>query len=101
MKRFLRSKLVLTLVTLVMLASAIAIPLSGRIVHSHAASSIPWNIGDVFVGVSNGQYNVYDNTGVVKDSVNDGQGGFTTGCAFNGGLDKLYTTNFSNTKVEV
>ncbi len=101
MKRFLRSKLILSLAAFVMIAAAVVIPLSGNIAHSHATSSIPWNIGDVFVGVSNGKYNVYDNTGALKDSVNDGQGGFTTGCAFNGGLDKLYTTNFSNTKVEV
>ena len=101
MKSFFRSKLALTLVALVIVAAAFVIPLSGHIARSYAASSIPWNTGDVFVGVSNGQYNIYDNTGVLKDSVNDGQGGYTTGCAFNGGLDKLYTTNFTNTKVEV
>jgi len=65
------------------------------------ASSVSWTTGDVFVGVSNGTYKVYDNTGAFKDTISDGQGGFTTGCAFNGTLDKLYTTNFSNTKVEV
>src|SRR5438876_4665369 len=39
MNRFLRSRLVRTLATLVMLASAIAIPLAGSITHSHAASA--------------------------------------------------------------
>ncbi len=38
MKELLRSKLALTLVALVMIAAAIAIPLSGSIIHSHAAS---------------------------------------------------------------
>src|SRR5258707_15605410 len=38
MKRFLRSKLVLILTALVMLAGAIAIPLSVNTMHSHAAS---------------------------------------------------------------
>src|SRR5258706_7456244 len=38
MKRLLRSKLALTLVALVMIAAAIAIPLSGSIVHSYAKS---------------------------------------------------------------
>jgi len=47
MKDFIRSKLVLTLCTLVMLVSAVAIPLSGKIIHSHAAatsSQASWNI---------------------------------------------------------
>src|SRR5690349_23862840 len=47
MKRFLRSKLVQALVTLVILASAIVIPLSHNILHSHAAptsSQSSWNI---------------------------------------------------------
>ncbi len=84
------------------LVTLVLVPLASFGVRgAQAASSIPWNMGDVFAGVSNGQYNVYDHTGALKDSVNDGHGGFTTGCAFNGGLDKLYTTNFTNTKVEV
>lgn len=64
-------------------------------------ASIPWVTGDVFVGVSNGSYQVYDNDGNFLETINDGLGGFTTGCAFNPALDKLYTTNFSNTKVIV
>src|SRR6266699_422852 len=39
MKGFLRSKLVFTLIALILLASAVAIPLSGSITRSHAASS--------------------------------------------------------------
>ncbi|MEK6901777.1 MAG: calcium-binding protein [Nanoarchaeota archaeon] len=61
-----------------------------------------WNVGDVFAAVGGGSYNVYDNAGVFKETINDGLGGaFTTGCAFNNSLDKLYTTNFSNTKVAI
>lgn len=47
MNRFLKSRLVRTLTVLIMLASAIAIPMSRSIVHSHAASSssqTSWNI---------------------------------------------------------
>jgi len=88
-----RWKLILTSILVVTaLVSAVAF----MVRDTYAASSVPWNLGDVFVGVGNGQYNVYDNKGVLKDSVNDGQGGFTTGCAFDGGLDKLYTTNYTN-----
>lgn len=64
-----------------------------------AYASTTWNVGDVYAGVSGGQYNVYDNAGVFKETISDGLGGSTTGCAFNNSLDKLYTTNFSNTKV--
>lgn len=66
---------------------------------THAATT--WNVGDVFAGIGNGSYNVYDNTGALKETVSDGLGGFTTGCAFNNDLSKLYTTNFTNTKVVV
>ncbi|MBI2876347.1 MAG: hypothetical protein HYY20_05650 [Candidatus Tectomicrobia bacterium] len=66
-----------------------------------ARAVTPWVTGDVFVGVSGGSYQVYDNTGVFKETISDGLGGFTTGCAFNLSLDKLYTTNFSNAQVVV
>src|SRR5688572_26563535 len=72
-------------------------------VHAAVGPAV-WNIGDVFVGVGGGRYFVYDNNGVLKDdqSINDGTGlPFTTGCAFNPALDKLYTTNFSNNTVVV
>ncbi len=75
--------------------------LSGIFVQPALASTVVWNVGDVFAGVGGGTYNIYDNSGVSKDTISDGLGGFTTGCSFNGTLDKLYTTNFSNTKVEV
>jgi hypothetical protein len=39
MKRFFRLKLILTLAALVMMAAAVAIPLSGTLSHSHAASA--------------------------------------------------------------
>ncbi len=61
----------------------------------------PWVKGDVFAAVGNGMYQVYDNTGVLKDVISDGLGGLTAGCAFNASFTKLYTTNFSNTKVVV
>ena len=70
-------------------------------IQSHVSSSTTWQTGDVFVGVSNGTYQVYDNAGNFKESITDGMGGFTTGCAFNPTLDRLYTTNFGNTKVVV
>jgi DNA-binding beta-propeller fold protein YncE len=60
-----------------------------------------WVVGDVFVAVGNGFYMVYTNSGLFKENINDGLGGFTTGCAFNPSLTKLYTTNFTNTKVKV
>ncbi len=48
MKRFLKSKVVLTLIALVLMASAIAIPLAGSITHSHAASGqrTSWTVYD-------------------------------------------------------
>ena len=66
-----------------------------------AGAATDWNVGDIFAGVSNGQYTVYDNGGTFKETLSDGLGGFTTGCAFNPALDKLYTTNFSTSNVVV
>ena len=34
-------------------------------------------------------------------AISDGLGGFTTGCAFDPALNKLYTTNYSNSQVVV
>jgi streptogramin lyase len=60
-----------------------------------------WNVGYVFVGVASGQYQVYDNNGVFKETISDPTGGFTTGCSFTPALDKLYTTFFSASTVIV
>lgn len=65
------------------------------------ARASTWDIGDVFAGVAGGSYKVYTNAGVFKETITDGLGGFTTGCAFNPAQDKLYTTNFSSDKVIV
>jgi hypothetical protein len=66
-----------------------------------ARAVTPWVTGDVFAGVGNGTYQVYDNTGVFKEAISDGLGGITAGCAFNPPLTRLYTTNFIRTKVFV
>src|SRR3989441_8958057 len=62
---------------------------------------VTWVKGDVFVGVSTGSYQVYSNSGDLKETISDGLGGFTAGCAFNPALDKLYTTDFSFSMVVV
>jgi hypothetical protein len=54
-----------------------------------------WAVGDLAIGVSGGCYQIRDNAGALKQTICDGQGGFTTGCSWNGALSKLYTTNFS------
>src|SRR5437762_5613150 len=60
-----------------------------------------WVKGDVFVGVGNGSYQVYNHSGDLKETISDGLGGFTAGCAFNPALDKLYTTDSSFTRIVV
>ncbi len=63
-----------------------------------ASGLTAWTTGDVFVAVSNGSYKVYSNSGAPKETISDGLGGFTTGCAFDKDFN-LYTTNFSANKV--
>ena len=74
---------------------------AGVVTSAAAGATATWNNGDVFVGVANGTYHVFDNNGNLKDSVSDGLGGVTTGCAFNPAMTKLYTTNWTHDKVEV
>jgi hypothetical protein len=70
-------------------------------VNQPARAVTPWVTGDVFAGVGNGTYQVYDNTGMFKEAISEGLDGLTTGCAFNPSLTKLYTTNFARAKVFV
>jgi hypothetical protein len=76
--------------------------LSGAVNRSPAEAST-WQIGDVFAGVSDGDYQVYDNLGTFKELISHPTlSGFTTGCAFNdiafSGPD-LYGTYFSANRV--
>jgi hypothetical protein len=67
-----------------------------------ASAATVWNLGDVFAGVGGGKYNVYDNAGTFKETIDQAIGsGETTGCAFNPAKTKLYTTNFQNDMVTV
>jgi sugar lactone lactonase YvrE len=61
------------------------------------ASAYEWQNGDVFVGLSTGQYNVYDNSGISQDQItqtNTGPSDFAVDCAFDrSGV--LHTTAFA------
>jgi len=62
------------------------------------ARAADWNDGDVFVGLSNGTYNVYDNSGTLQESIVQGGGGFAVNCAFDrSGV--LHTTAFATDEV--
>ncbi|MGH2935414.1 MAG: YncE family protein [Gaiellaceae bacterium] len=65
---------------------------------SATAFAATWNTGDVIVGVSSGNYNVYSSAGVLKETVNGGSS-YTTGCAFNNDQTKLFGTFFGNGNV--
>jgi beta-propeller repeat-containing protein len=60
-----------------------------------------WQLGDVFVAVSNRQYKVYSSTGAFKETISDalGASGTTAGCAYNRALGRLYTTSYSSNEV--
>ena len=66
------------------------------------AGAQAWVNGDVFVGVANGQYNVYSNAGVFKQTLtNNSASGYTLGCGFTANMSELYTLNNDNEAVEV
>jgi hypothetical protein len=62
-----------------------------------AAQAATWEKGDIFVGVSNGTYQVRTNAGVFKENISTSSG-FTTGCAFDTNSD-FYGTWFSANNV--
>jgi hypothetical protein len=64
------------------------------------AWAAPFTIGDVFASVSNGMVIEFTPTGTAVQTLNTGQGGFTTGSAFDS-TGKLYLTNFSASSVSV
>jgi PEP-CTERM motif len=58
---------------------------------AHAA---PFVIGDIFASIGAGQVQHYSAAGVLLETLNTGQGGFTTGSASDA-AGNLYVTNFS------
>jgi PEP-CTERM motif len=58
------------------------------------ATAATFVLGDVFAAVGSGLVRQYSSAGVLKDTLNTGQGGFTTGMAFDS-AGNLYVTNFS------
>jgi sugar lactone lactonase YvrE len=66
-----------------------------------AAENPAWRVGDVFIGTDDGSYQVFDRHGGFKHLLRDERGGYTTDCGFNPSLDKLYTTNYTHSKVVV
>ncbi len=65
------------------------------------AEESTWSVGDLFLGVGDGTYHVYDSQGRFKQAIADELGGYTTDCGFSPDLERLYTTNYTNTKVVV
>ncbi|MBS1519187.1 MAG: hypothetical protein JSS91_13965, partial [Bacteroidetes bacterium] len=59
-----------------------------------------YQTGDVFVAVANGQVQWRRPDGTLVQTLNTGQGGFTTGMAIDSAC-KLYVTNFSAGSVSV
>src|SRR5439155_11575065 len=81
-----------------MIAAALLLLVVGATA-SLRAQAPQWNVGDVFAAIGSGQYNVYTNGGVLKQTITDSVGsGATAGCAFDSAY-RLFTTNFSNTDI--
>src|SRR5439155_5233400 len=81
-----------------MIAAALLLLVVGATA-SLRAQAPQWNVGDVFAAIGSGQYNVYTNGGVLKQTITDSVGsGATAGCAFDSAY-RLFTTNFTNTDV--
>ena len=73
-----------------------------RMVRTGTGSAVQsaFNQGDVFVGIASGLYQHYDNAGNFLEVLDTGDGGYTTGGAFNS-AGNLYATAFSAARVAV
>ena len=58
--------------------AAVCIPLYG---------SSTWELGDIFVGIGNGQFQVRSNAGTIKETIAAGNSGNTAGCALDASLN--------------
>lgn len=74
------------------IGAALCLGLSGQ------ASAATFATGDIFASVGSGQVQHYSSAGVLLETLNTGQGGFTTGSAFDG-AGNLYVTNFGANSV--
>jgi hypothetical protein len=54
----------------------------------------PWVDGDVFAGIGDGKYAVFNNSGNLKETISVGSGPYTTGCAFSQTTGDFYGTLF-------
>jgi uncharacterized repeat protein (TIGR01451 family) len=65
------------------------------------ARASDWVAGDVFAGLDSGSYNVYDNSGVFKENIDQAGLGYAgAGCAFDqADPPHLWTTNFSSSHI--
>jgi len=66
----------------------------GTLAFSVPAAAAPTNTGDIFAAIGNGQVAHYNHSGTLIETLNTGQGGYTTGMAFDG-AGNLQVTNFS------
>jgi len=72
----------------VQLATIFLLLLSSVVVYA-----VSYNVGDVFVSVGSGQVEHYNTSLLLVETLNTGQGSFTTGSAFDAG-GNFYVTNF-------
>jgi hypothetical protein len=64
-----------------------------------ARAAVPYNVGDVFAAIGNGQVKHFDPTGTLLETLDDTTGSqFTAGMCFDGS-GNLYVTNFSTGNV--
>lgn len=63
-----------------------------------AVQAVPITTGDIFASIGNGQIQQRSGAGALLDTLTTGQGGFTTGSAFDSS-GNFYVTNFSTNSV--
>ena len=80
------------------LAIAVALAGSGMAISLLQARASDWKVGDVFVAIGKGKYEVRSSTGALKETINTGTNKEVAGCWFDSQFN-LYTADIYNTRV--
>ncbi len=75
-----------------------SIVLGSLLAYSAASYALPYAVGDVFASTGSGLVNVYSQTGTLKQTLDTGLGGYTTGSTFDA-AGNFYVTAFSANRV--
>lgn len=69
----------------IIIGTAVALGTTAICIPLHGSST--WELGDIFIGIGNGQFQVRSNAGTLEETITAGNSGDTAGCALDASLN--------------